>query len=189
MFRLSNITTKYRSKIMIQTYRKVVKSGQKILDVGCGNGIVSKILADTFALNLIGCDILDYLSVNIKFKKMLSPNKLPFTKTDFAFVMFNDVLHHIEKDNQLKLLKDSLRIGKRVLIFEDEPTLTNMAIDYALNKIHNPLMKIPYTHRSQEDWIRIFKSMKANYKILEIKTSNLYPLKHIAFLVQKSKIS
>jgi len=183
MINLSSLTTKYRASLIAQGYRTWIKSNKRYLDVGCGNGIVTGYLVKTLKINIIGCDILYYLHSNIPFRKMSSINKLPFKDNSFDGVMINDVLHHMSYENQTKILEESFRVAKKVLIFEEEPTLSAKIFDYLLNRIHNSEMNIPLSYRTEAEWKKLFKLMSFKYKTEIVRKSFWYPFSHIAFLV------
>lgn len=188
MLNLTALTTKYRSNLIISTYKNWLKGSVKALDIGCGTGIVSWQLKKHFNLKLIGCDVEKYLRVDINFVLMERPNRLPFKNNSFEMVFFNDVLHHTTKDNQEKLLKEALRVAQKVVIFEDKPTLVNKIFDILLNKIHNPNMSLDLTHRKVREWQTLFKKIGAKVQTVHVKRPTFYPLSHVAFLLTKKKL-
>lgn len=142
-----------RIKLLISTYEDWLKPNSKVLDVGCGDGIVSQALMEKFELNLTGCDISRYLKVEIPFKKMTVINKIPFSDKSFDFVMFNDVLHHTPFLNQKKLLNEAARIARKsVLIIEVKPGLWSFIGDFCLNKLFYPNIPVPLTFRTLAEW-------------------------------------
>ncbi|MFX0206353.1 MAG: class I SAM-dependent methyltransferase [Candidatus Hodarchaeota archaeon] len=169
--------------MIVNVYKEWVKLNENVLDVGCGNGIVSEYLEKGLGVKIRGCDIDNYLITKINFSKMKHPSKLPFKKNSFDSVMLNDVLHHTTKINQNKLLKEALRVGKKVLIFEIEPTLVSKVCDILINKIHYGSLKVPLTFRKIKDWEKLFRKMNFKYTSKQLRKPLLYPFKHTAFCV------
>lgn len=184
--RLAQITSKYRAGLISEFYCKWVKKNKKLLDIGCGTGVVGSYLENSLSSKVVGCDIEDYLISNIQFKIMKSNTKLPFKDNEFDYAMFNDVLHHTPYKDQVKLLKESSRVAKETLVFELNPTLTGKAADFTLNKIHNPNMLIPYTYRTEKNWQKLFKSLGLKYTKKQVDTPIWYPFTHVAFKLSKS---
>lgn len=182
---IADITTVYRSKLIINAYKERIKANQKVLDIGCGTGVVADELRNIFNIKIVGCDIDSYLIRNIPFKKMNSYSVLPFKTNSFHLSMFNDVLHHTDYENQVKLIKESLRVSKIVLIFELVPTFTGKIADFLINKIHNPNMDIPYTYRKPDEWTKLFRKMNLKIEVIKADKPFLYPFTHIAVLLQK----
>ncbi len=178
---LADFTSKYRGQLIIDTYKKWIKSGVRVLDVGCGNGVVSAQLRDHFYIKITGCDVMNYLIKSLSFVKMDTQDKLPFANKSFDTVMFNDVLHHMPYQTQIKLVREAQRVAKRVLIFEVIPTPLGVLSDWLINKIHHPQMNIPFTFRSRQDWEKLFKKLGVDYQSEKIKTPVWYPFSHIAF--------
>lgn len=185
MIRLADITSTYRAKIIAKTYKNWLRPEMRALDVGCGNGVVTKFLSENLGVIIEGCDIENYLSKQIKFKIMEKNDELPYDDNSFDAVMFNDVLHHTSKTNQKKLINEALRVGGKILIFEVIPTPIAKIADYIINKIHNPRMTIPLTFRKVSDWEKLFRKLGLNYKTVIAKKPFLYPFPHIAFMLKR----
>lgn len=180
--RLANITSVYRSTLIASVYRQWInKKKGKILDIGCGTGVVADELQHLLGNYIEGCDIDKYLIRKIPFKKMPSFEKIPYNNKCFEYSMFNDVLHHTSYKNQKLLITESLRVAKNTLIFELKPTVIGKFLDFFINKIHNPKMNIPFTYRKPEEWQLLFKKMNLDYKIKNVKGPLWYPFKHVAF--------
>lgn len=185
LFNPSAITSKYRANFILNSYRSILKKGQKVLDAGCGTGVVSVFLQENLKIDLTGCDIKNYLKHPIPFVKIAADGKLPFKTNSFDAVMLNDVLHHLEKETQIGLLKEAVRVGKKVLIFEVRPTLSGKLFDIVLNKLHYGDLKAPLTFRDVDEWGEVFKKMKVKYKIKRIGQPVFYPFSHIYIHLEK----
>jgi ubiquinone/menaquinone biosynthesis C-methylase UbiE len=183
MLKLADITSSYRAKLISDSYRKWIKPNQKVLDIGCGTGVVADELHKILGIKTFGCDIDSYLIRNIPFKKMNSFSKLPYKSKTFKYSTFNDVLHHTDYNNQVKLIKEAGRVSDKILIFELVPTTTGKIADLLINKIHNPNMKIPYTYRQPTEWLKLFKDMRFQVEKKRVRKPLLYPFTHIAFLL------
>lgn len=181
MSSLTEKTSKYRFKLIRKAYKTWLKQGENCLDIGCGDGIISDNLIHYYKVKITGCDVLSYLVKKIPFVYMKKKDELPFKKNEYDCSMLNDVLHHMEKRDQIKIIKEALRVSKRVLIFEDKPTLTGKVADIIANLIHNHNMKVPLTFRNISEWEKIFISLNANYQTIVLPKPFLYPFSHIAF--------
>lgn len=183
MGKITDLTTGIRAELVIETYKPWLKKKQRVLDVGCGDGILSQILQEKFDIKITGCDIENYLQKNIPFVTMKQPGKLPFPDKSFEVIMFNDVLHHTSHANQEMLLKEACRVANKILIFEEQPSLVGSLIDWGINKLHSLNMPVTLTFRSPTQWMQLFDTLhiKAQYK--EVRKPLLYPLVHEAFLL------
>ena len=101
---------------LIESYRIIFGTTKilngKVLDIGCGNGLISNSLLDDDAeLHLL--DVVDYRDDsmrNVPFNKISQNDTLPFIDNFFDNAMLNVVLHHA--DDPIKLLKETARVCK-----------------------------------------------------------------------------
>jgi SAM-dependent methyltransferase len=178
-------TTKIRYRILSQAYRNFIRANEEVLDVGCGNGIITKLIQDDFQTNITGCDINYYLIYKLPFISIKN-RRLNKIKKRFNIAMLNDVLHHISKDKQEQILTDCLKIADKILIFEAEPTIYGKLADIILNKHHYHSLKTPLSFRKVNEWQAMFKKMNLKYSMLKPGKPFWYPFSHIAFCVHKT---
>lgn len=177
------IFTKIRAKLIFQEYQPILKSGQKVLDIGCGDGQVSEYLQKKLKIQLTGTDISDYLKVEIPFEKMPNENILPFVDNQFEFAMFNDVLHHT--DLKESLLREALRVANKLLIFELEPSLIAQFVDKFFNKLHYPQMPVPLAFLDYQEWSKLITKLGYQFTISKVRKPFWYPLNHYFITVSK----
>lgn len=184
-FNLSSITSRYRANLVLSTYKHWFKGNEKVIDVGCGTGVVTHLMKKELGLKIIGCDIKNYLIYDIPFVKIKN-NKLPFPNKSYDVILLIDVLHHIDKPKQGSIISESLRVAKNVFIFEFEPTFSGKVADIILNKLHYGDLNTPLTFRGAKEWKQLFKNLSANYDFIKLKKPFWYPFSHIAFRVRKN---
>jgi ubiquinone/menaquinone biosynthesis C-methylase UbiE len=172
--------------MICQCYRFWLEPGQRVLDVGCGNGVVSKVIKNELGVHLQGADIAAYGQHDLDFAVMTSPMVLPFGDNSFTAVLLNDVLHHTENPRSL-LLEASRVAAKKILVFEDIESWFVKLVDVLLNKIYFHGMKCPLNFKKPSQWKELFS--QCGFQVHEeIPTYPAwYPIRHIAFcLVKKS---
>jgi len=103
-------------------------TGNKILDVGCGPGSFVDVLASR-GFDATGIDItpkfVSFARKNYQGQFIVGDaNKLPFDSNSFDTVFIRSVLEHV--DNDQKVLRESLRVGKKVVIIV--PQLTPLSL-------------------------------------------------------------
>lgn len=184
MLKLTELTSSFRTKLMITAYASWVKKGENALDIGCGTGIAGRYLMNHLKIKVTGCDVENYLICNIPFIK-IEDAKLPIKNKGYDIAFLNDVLHHVDEVTQISILKEALRIAKKVLIFEAEPTLTAKLSDILLNKYHYGNLKTPLTFRGFNNWQNLFKKLSLKSQTKKLKKPFWYPFSHIAFMITK----
>lgn len=94
-----------------------IKKGDKVLDVGCGNGRFGKAVADHFGAKVSGVDVVDYAAPKIPVK-LYDGHKIPHKDGAFDVIILAFMLHHVS--HQEELLSEAVRVSDgNVLIFED----------------------------------------------------------------------
>ncbi len=152
-----------------------IKKGSKILDLGCGSGIVAKVFKDFFQAEMIGVDIKDQRIFNIPFE-IIDGKTLPFPEKSFDVVLINYVLHHSEDPEAL--LKEAKRVAKKIIISEDLP-------EDILSKIYCKFHGLTYnkffqknnltSFKTGKEWEEIFKKIGIN--LIFKKKINNFPVK------------
>ena len=174
-------TLKYRGRVIIKGISSFIDERTKVLDIGCGNGVISDQIAKHFKCYMAGTDIWRYLRRDMPFKEILE-DKLDFQNNEFDFGLFNDVLHHVSQERQMVLVKEALRVCRKVLIFEVAPTFMAKLVEFPLNWINNIHVANPLAHRDKEDWMRLFKENNIRCEFYQIaKPSFWYPFINYLF--------
>ncbi len=140
-----------------------IEKGEKILDLGCGSGIVAKAFQDFFQADVIGVDIKDQRIFYIPFE-ITNGKSLPFPEKYFDTVLINFVLHHTE--NPSALLREAKRVSRdKIIIFEDLPEgfLSKIICKIhgiSFNKIFGNSSKTSF--KKEKDWGKIFNELGLN---------------------------
>lgn len=183
---LTRLTASYRCKLVIKALNNWVKHGENVLDVGCGNGIITKLLMRRLGIRIVGCDVKNYLTENdISFVRIRN-HKLPFHANQFNTILLLDVLHHASFREQINLIQESLRVANKVIIFEARPTIMGKITDIILNKYHYGSLDVPLTFRNYQEWKSLFRQLSLKYQIVVLDRPFWYPFSHIAILLQKN---
>ena len=150
--------------------------GTSLLDVGCGNGLVSELSKPNFAeIQLL--DVMNYLSeeVDLPFVNYEEGCTFPITKT-YDTVLLLTVLHH-SSDPQLLLSEAWKATAKRLIIIESvfgvhtpdpgghydlvsfsesDQIAFAVVVDWLYNRVLNDNIPVPYNFTTPDGWLAAF---------------------------------
>ncbi|MFC1630003.1 class I SAM-dependent methyltransferase [Patescibacteria group bacterium] len=173
----------------LKVFEKYITSGEKVLDLGCGNGRLSEIYKGT---EYVGVDNSEKL---IQIAKQKYPDneflvadafQLPFPDNYFDKVFSIAVLHHIpSKELRLQFLKEVKRIlkPKGLLIF----TVWNLWNKRSAWKLFLKFTLLKLLRKSKLDYKDIFYPWKdQNGKIMISRYFHLFNKEELGNLLQNS---
>ena len=154
---------KLRARNIGEALLPYLKSGDEVLDFGCGSMTVARHIISKKKVKITGVDVVDYLKEDFKFIKY-DGGKLPFKNDSFDTVIAAFVLHHTE--NPEFYLKELKRVSrKKIILMEDtyknflEKALTYI-VDFIANKMIHSGVKVPFNFKSISEWRELFKKHK-----------------------------
>ena len=167
-------TQRYRSRIVIGAIAPFMSKDTRVLDIGCGNGVVTREIAAHFGCPVVGTDILAYGDHGMPFKRMRHPDVLDFGDGEFDAGLMIDVLHHVPFAQQAALLREARRVCRTVFVFEVVPTAIAKAVDVLINRVHHAGMPVPLTHRTREGWARLFVAEGIPARFYAVKKPSIF---------------
>jgi len=103
-----------RTRILSDWFARLVPSNSRVLDVGCGDGLISSLLqAKRPDLTIQGIDVLVRSGTRIPVTSF-DGTHIPFPDNAFDAVLFSDVLHHT--DDPAILLREARRVAGQIVI-------------------------------------------------------------------------
>ena len=178
-----SLTQRWRASIIADAYRTTMVGGERVLDIGCGNGVVGTYLSESLGVQITGTDISNYLSCDIPWVSMTGMEELPFPSGAFDVAMLNDVLHHCA--NPEGVIAEAGRVAGTVLIFEDCRTLLLKFVDVWVNRLYHTAMPCPLSFQTRNEWLSTFNRLGFAVSELPVKRPKLYPFDHMAFRLSK----
>ena len=106
-----------RVRVLAGHFAELIPRGHSVLDVGCGDGLIDRLLLDCRTdLRIGGVDTLIRHGSHIPVVAF-DGLRLPFTDRSWDTVLFCDVLHHTERP--VDLLREAVRVARHSILIKD----------------------------------------------------------------------
>lgn len=154
-----------RVKVLSKTISKIIpKDVKSILDVGCGDGLISFLIKNKRKkIKISGLEVLKRSSCLID-TKIFDGKTIPLKDSSRDLILFIDVLHHT--NNIESIFKDSIRVTKKYVIVKDHIYQTQF--DYIILKIMDWFgnrghgVNLVYNYKKKKYWTNLSLKYKAN---------------------------
>ena len=148
-----------RIRVLSDLIEASVCTGDKILDIGCGDGLIDHLIMQKKPdVNIRGIDILVRETPMIPVT-VFDGVHIPFENDFFDNSILIDVLHHTE--NPQALLKEAARVTKKNILIKDHiksgvwSEMILKMMDYAGNAHHG--VNLPYNYLTWDQWLELFR--------------------------------
>jgi SAM-dependent methyltransferase len=106
-----------RVDVLSNWFARLIPEGARVLDVGCGDGLVSALLCSKRPdIAVRGIDVVPRSQTHIPVE-LFDGSTIPFPGNSFDGVIFSDVLHHTE-DPRI-LLREAVRVSASSVLIKD----------------------------------------------------------------------
>jgi SAM-dependent methyltransferase len=106
-----------RIDVLSSWFARLAPNGSRLLDVGCGDGLISGALRSKRPdVRIQGIDVLPRQITHIPVE-LFDGVHIPYDDLSFDLVLFSDVLHHTE--DPAVLLREARRVAARGILIKD----------------------------------------------------------------------
>ncbi|HEY7316976.1 MAG TPA: methyltransferase domain-containing protein [Candidatus Binatia bacterium] len=168
---------KRRIQVLSDWCSRLIPAGSKVLDVGCGDGRLARLIAEKRPdVSIRGIDVRQRSDAVIPVDTF-DGTSIPYGKSSFDVVMFVDVLHHTSQPTTL--VREAVRVARRAIVIKDHLAegqldhLTLRVMDWVGNARHG--VALPYDYWSLAKWRRVFDELGLRINSWE-SNLKLYPL-------------
>jgi SAM-dependent methyltransferase len=143
-----------RVQVLANWFAKLLPSGVRVLDVGCGDGLVSALLQQQRPdIAVRGIDVLPRAQTHIPIE-IFDGSSIQFPSASFDVVLFSDVLHHTE--DATILLREARRTAKQHVLIKDhyrEGLAANARLRF-MDWVGNARfgVALPYNYWTRQHW-------------------------------------
>jgi ubiquinone/menaquinone biosynthesis C-methylase UbiE len=148
--------------------------GEKILDLGAGNGLLALEIKEQLQKEVVLVDVLDYNYTCLPMVLYNPKDEVPLPDNEVDTTLLYTVLHH--SSDPKGLLKEATRLTKKRLIImeayieEDDVWMTNIFFDWFYNRvIGDEDINVPLNFQKVKGWEELLKL----YGFDTIKTVNV----------------
>ncbi|MGE0704130.1 MAG: class I SAM-dependent methyltransferase [Vicinamibacterales bacterium] len=165
-----------RAEVLAENFAEIVPRGNTVLDVGCGDGHIARLLHDRRPdLRVCGVDPLRREHTQVEVLPF-DGSRLPFADRSWDTVLLCDVLHHA--DRPVNLMLEAARVAKHTIVIKDHSVegplarITLKAMDVVGNGPHG--VALPFNYMTPAEWRDAYRA--TGLEIREIRRElKLYP--------------
>jgi SAM-dependent methyltransferase len=144
-----------RVKVLSKRLAPLFPEGAKVLDVGCGDGLIAKLIGQERPdLAIEGIDVLVRPHTHIPVRPF-DGRRIDSPDNSYDAVLFVDVLHHT--DDPTVLIREAARVARRCIILKDHTRNGFLAgatlafMDWVGNAHHG--VALPYNYWPRKRWL------------------------------------
>jgi SAM-dependent methyltransferase len=167
---------KRRTRVLSDWCSNLIPFNSKVLDVGCGDGRLARLIADKRPdISICGIDVQQRKDSAVRVETF-DGQSIPYGDGSFDVVMFVDVLHHA--DQPMTLLREATRVARQAILIKDHllegmfASLTLQVMDWVGNARHG--VSLPYNYWTPGKWHGVFGELGINITSWE-SNLKLYP--------------
>lgn len=143
---------------------KLIPSNSSVLDVGCGDGRLARLIVDKRPdISIQGIEVRLRNDVAIS-AEAFDGKSIPYGQGSFDVVMFVDVIHHAMEP--MILLREAVRTARQAILIKDHLVdgafahSTLRFMDWVGNVRHG--VTLPYNYWTLAKWHRVFNKLGLN---------------------------
>lgn len=157
----SNFTYDRRVQVLSSHMASQIDADSTILDIGCGDGQISELIASKVSgSSIAGIDVMERSIANIEVSKYDGLN-IPHEDNSVDTCTFVDVLHHA--DDPFRVLEEAGRVARKSIVIKDHLAdgFLNWEIlrfmDWVGNERHG--VSLPYNYLKKAEWDNYFEKL------------------------------
>ena len=162
---LYRLTIKPRAWIKYVRIKDLLEPGDKILDIGSGNGGVLDLLINE-GYNAEGIDVVDHNFYPGNKVQLYDGKNLPYSSKAYDKSLLLTVLHHTV--NPECLVKEALRVSGQLIIIEDVYTspLNKYLLFFVDSLVNFEFIDHPHSNKTNKEWLDFFKSLNVKVQFI-----------------------
>lgn len=172
-----------RVKEKIRAITPYLESGDKVLDIGTGNGVI----ADTLLQNgyqVTPLDVANSSLVDSVAPEIYDGRRIPYPDGAYDVALLITVLHHIPQPEQV--LAEASRVARRVVIIEEVyGSRFEQFLTYWIDSLFNlEFFGHPHSNKTDQGWKQAFRQLKLRL-IAASSSRSLGVLRRVLYVVER----